>query len=35
VEYVLVNGEVAVERGHQTEARAGQVLRRPGSLARR
>jgi N-acyl-D-amino-acid deacylase len=28
VEYVIVNGEVAAERGAQTEARAGRVLRR-------
>jgi N-acyl-D-amino-acid deacylase len=31
VECVLVNGEVAVEQGHQTDVRAGRVLRRPGS----
>jgi len=27
VEYVVVNGEVLMERGHQTAARSGQVLR--------
>ena len=33
IDYVLVNGEVAVDAGDQTDARAGQVLRR--SLGRR
>ncbi|MBI2913205.1 MAG: D-aminoacylase [Chloroflexi bacterium] len=28
IEYVIVNGEVAAERGRQTNARAGRVLRR-------
>lgn len=28
IEYVIINGEVAVERGKQTAARAGQLLRR-------
>jgi predicted amidohydrolase len=27
IEYVFVNGELAVEKGKQTEARAGMVLR--------
>jgi N-acyl-D-amino-acid deacylase len=28
IEYVMVNGEIAVERGKQTSARAGKLLRR-------
>jgi N-acyl-D-amino-acid deacylase len=28
IDYVVVNGQVAVERGHQTDARAGRMLRR-------
>ncbi len=35
IEYVIVNGEVAAEHGRQTEARAGRVLRRAVSAARR
>jgi N-acyl-D-amino-acid deacylase len=31
VEYVLINGQVVVENGDQTDARPGAVLRRPGS----
>lgn len=35
IECVIVNGEVAAEGGRQTEARAGRVLRRAVSAARR
>jgi len=31
IEYVIVNGEIAVERGKQTTSRAGRLLRRGGS----
>jgi N-acyl-D-amino-acid deacylase len=30
IEYVVVNGEITVERGRITDARAGQVIRGPG-----
>jgi N-acyl-D-amino-acid deacylase len=30
IHYVLVNGQIAIQDGEQTEARAGQVLRRRG-----
>jgi N-acyl-D-amino-acid deacylase len=33
IEYVLVNGRVAVERGTQTDARAGRMLRREATPA--
>jgi N-acyl-D-amino-acid deacylase len=33
IDYVLVNGEVVVERGRHTGARPGRVLRGPGDLA--
>jgi N-acyl-D-aspartate/D-glutamate deacylase len=35
IDYVLVNGEVVVERGRHTGARPGRVLRGPGALAAR
>ncbi|HEX2094457.1 MAG TPA: D-aminoacylase [Longimicrobiaceae bacterium] len=35
IEYVLVNGVVAVDRGRFTDARAGRVLRRAPGTARR
>jgi N-acyl-D-amino-acid deacylase len=31
IEYVVVNGQVAAERGRQTDARAGRMLRRGGA----
>jgi len=34
IEYVIVNGEIAVEHGKQTTARAGRLLRRSALPAR-